>query len=746
MMRKLYRVAGAVLLCCAYAGSTEARPGHGGAASPIVAPILTDATVNFGLLTRTGYGGVSLSAQDVTTAARHPVTFSGLGLMSPSGPPCDTWTDFEWVSNSAGRTASDWTIISANTPEGSTAITPVPTSTGQGHLAGDTVFRARCSANGNLSNWATLTYKGVNNAVNIGPFDRGDFGVFPAGFGGTAGAKILVSTGTAKTSDFIVRQSAAFTNQVTLEPADAGKYPNLLDLQVGSISNMKIAGFRFSGDQTALSGNGNCTVCGYSGTYSDLVVDDVYGYFSETTMNKTSPWTFTKFNGCASGCSISNFGVEYTMSGIYLNNGTSATVSDGFVRYIYNNAIQADNAGNWTFSDLQLISPNLINNAVLHVDFAQISNGATPPFIKFNRILTAQADGFGRAQGITFGGGGLNAMGYATSGTLTLTSGSLSSSSNGAHIFSSAGSPMAPGDNITITGGCGNPCGGTTATLSSAISIGSAEVPVPIFTYDMNIQVNGLSGGLGDYNGFDTNGEQGTSFLKNATINQQDSGQPLTNSFTGTVNTTTKQITIAGPITTNIADVEPYIGADQKVAYAGCDFCITIGTQVSGTTHGAGVYNYTGTGVDAGPISMASTFIFPQPAAARFQQNNCSVADLHGGTFTVDGVYYQGGNASAGGCPPANTSITNFFGAGGTDLTGDDFLTGALPKTTLEAITPAAYRAMTPAQVLAADCNAKLPATGGHLDAGDGDWFGAYTQTGEWNDGSGTAIVGCGVH
>ena len=59
------------------------------------------------------------------------------------------------------------------------------------------------------------------------------------------------------------------------------------------------------------------------------------------------------------------------------------------------------------------------------------------------------------------------------------------------------------------------------------------------------------------------------------------------------------------------------------------------------------------------------------------------------------------------------------------------------PETTLEAISPATYAAMTIDEVIATTVAALLPKTSGPLDAGGGNWFGALTQAGLWNDGSG---------
>lgn len=754
-------------LCVGIDDAAYAKPGRGGTALAVASPILQDNTVNFGLLTRTGRGGVRLSSASFTTAAVQPVTFYGLDFNTGVGTPCATWT----VTFNSGRSATDFTLIAANSAESSTAITPVPSSTGQGNLSGNYVFNVSCKdSGGNTSNTAHLTYTGVSNAVSLGN-SAGDasFGLWPSGFGSVAGAKVLISTGYSRTTNYGFNGSSGgvtnFANQVTWQNADVTRPAQMVNFSLTGMSNVRMYKFVASG---TLNGLGiGCVFCFTSagGVGVNQTLEDVHGYFNPAMIYLTgATLNGLDMKGCTSGCAIKDSSMDYQLTGLNLGDNTSGTISNVTLSHVYINFAQAANTGPWDISDVKLIAP-MINNGAYHTDYWQFANGSTPHNFKFRRIAALQADGVVPSQGVFFGGGGSEGLVYIDDGTpahgpgkvVTRVGGTWEASAYNSHVYMGGGlMPISDNVILTCSGGTCSPSK-TVGTLSLAtnVNIGSPGSPVQLWAANNeNVDLVGMIQTLSEPNGTLLNGTAGTSQFKNITAIQHSPTPFSETTFIGTISGST--LTVANPITNNIPGTTiPPIAENMTLRYVGCaavpsgatynSACGVLGATAPSWPTVAGTYSLTSSPGNIGPVTMTASFAFkPTAASANFRPGPCATADANLGTFTVDGIHYQGG-ISGPPCPAASMPITHSF-FGGSSLTGADFVTGVIPETTLEAINGSVWTAKTDNQKLATVCNAILPAPGGLLDAGGGNWYGAVTGTGEWNDGSGTIIVGCGIH
>lgn len=762
-----------------FAGAANARLPHRGTPPQSVAPVLQNQTVNMGLLTRTGRGGVKLNSSDITTVdvSGNPlVTFSGLDLQVPLTIPCATFT----VTFNSGRSSGDFTLIAADTPVAS-AITPVVAAGGQGNLTGNYVFNVSCKdAGGNVSNTVTLTYTGVANAVNWGD-QSGDvtFGIWPSGFGNVAGAKVLISTGYNRMASRVsINIASTFTNQVTWQNADVTRPAAMTNLQLQSMTNVRMLSLIASGDLTAAVANGAGVVFGFAasgGAYSNAVLEDTHGYFNPSYIATAINTFGFQWNGCTSGCGGTNNSVDYIQQGVTFDGGTAGTINGMTIRHFYQNGAQAANTAAWTINDLHMIAP-MIQNPLVHADNFQCSNGASCDNLIFNRLLVAQADGVAPAQGIPFGGGGqatietlgggtANAAVYCDDGSGTGTPGNtctvvaisggtsaqFQSGASGAHVYIVAGGNAIPfASNVKLTCSSGTCLGKTTGTVSGpAISVGTPGAPVAMYVANnANLQINGMASSISEPNGTFLNGSAGTSAIQQVTAVQHSPSTFSETQFTGTI--TGNQLVASG-LSNNIpgASNTP-LGAQMTLRYTGgaCagTYATGCGVIASGPNSVAGTYTLSGSPGNVGPVTMFASFAFPLPSGTvnTFRPGSCSDANANIGTMAITGVHYQGGTSGSP-CPPANFTTTHAF-YGNASVAGSDFALGVIPQTTLEAIPRSTWIAYTDAQVLAAMCRAMLPASGGVFDAGGGNWYGAFTGTGEWNDGSGTAITGCGIH
>lgn len=746
----------------AFASQAQAYFPHGTAPAGVAAPLLTNSTVNFGATTRTGRGGVQLSSQDFTTTAVQPVTFSGAGLMSPTKPACTSWRQPVFVSNSSGRTGSDFTLIANNTAEGATAITPVPTSGGQGNLAGDYVWNIQCDGDGGASNVAQLTYHTVANQVNIGTADRTDFGVYPTNFGNTAGAKIAFSTGYVHTDRLLIGfGSTSVTNAVTVTNADVNKPARLTNFNAQNANLLNVDDLIVSGDLSAgaFTSQPTCLMCvtDGAGAPSNVNFHRDFGYFSEALLAGQSRGFF-RADGCVATCGMYDSGVDYVSNGINEGKGSSATVQNTWFRHIFENFISLGNSGDllgngWKLIDVQLIAP-MTNNPFIHPDMGQIGDGGTVLNHQATGLFQATAGGDTFAQGFPFNGTAIGGVtdytGYVDDGTgahgpgkvATFVTGATGASFPGARIYASSGSPMAASDMVMMTscvGTCGQGATKVNLNLASDVNIGSPASPVHFYGItQVGWTINGLVYAGGTFHGVNFAGEQGTNVTKNFGLVSSLPNPFYETSFTGSASGTT--LTISDTPTNNIPGVVvPAIGGRLK--YSGCDYCgVGIDHQLTGTTNGPGTYLLTSSVGTLTSQAMKTSTSYPVSGAARFDIAACDRPQLHGGTHDVSSGYAEGGFVQVGG------TCSNFTFTHTPTTVAADFQTGVLPSVTLALRSGTYWNGRTPAQIEAEHCNAMLPAAGHQLDDGAGGWYGPYTATGEKNDGRGHAVLGCGIH
>lgn len=831
---------------------------HGNAVNtPNVAPILTDTSYTYGRNSRAFTGVVRLSQQDRTSPSYIPFTASGLGLMSPNGPPCDTW----YESFVSGRSSSDF-AISATIAEGSLAYTPLLTSTGQNNITGDYVFHYQCSANGVMSNVATLTIHTNANAVNFSQYDHFDFGWAASGFGSATGSKIQISTGAdlhnVKVTLRGVTLGSTLANPVTITVADSGRYPYMSNFTTSGLSNIVVSDIVATGN-TDVGIQAATNIFGSAAgatTYTGATWNNLRYYGSPYMYPSTSTNSGQTFfsSACTANCLFENSVADFVNSGFNIADNLHVTNVD--IGHYANNctAIISQTVGA-TVDGFTVCHDGLISVSGQHTDVMQILDGATAWGDTIQNFWAIQAGATGQPQGPIFGGGQFGnknnaALGYIDDCTgshgpgkgLTFTNAGMYSSSSGSQIWIPSGG-IAIADKIHIFGSPGQTSCITT-DLPSNVNIGSPGSPVAIFNVGAyNLQMEGIINTNGSFNGFASSGESGTSFLRHFSYVQQVSNPIPATSFTASINgaigsyAAGTTATVAGAGTTNYSGIlEPILFG--QLAYSGCTTCGTGGTSIGGEAYstepvqatanasfsgktmtvtgpctgrfdygiangahtgglmisgtgipdyvyivpqlslpsdgcagnytlslnvgtlgsraitgrpqqGAGVYGLFGTtGVPGGPYAMTAVnqTTIAQGAGGYVSQTQSAgspgcVSGLHQGSFNID----KGFASFISTCGPTdapNTTVTNTV-----TPVAADFNTGALPYTTLNAISSATWNAMTTAQKIAATCNALLPALGGALDLGGGSFIGALTHTGEVQlAGGNVPVPGCGIH
>lgn len=840
-------------------------PRGGVAPAPPAAPVLANTTVTFGASTPSSRGaGVRLSSMDQTIPSYQPTTVYGLDLMTASGPACDTWVSFTFVSNTSGRTGADFNVIGSNTPEGTGALAPTTSGTGATHLAGDYVWNVQCSAAGVLSNVATLTYHTVANEVTVGPADRFDFGWAPTNFGSVAGAKVCLATG----GDFHainvllrgVTIGSTPTQYLTFTVCDSGRYPYVSNFTTGALSNIHVTDIVATGNtdigiQTAKNIFGSSLVSGNGHTNGEW--DNLHYYGSTLMYPSSSNNSGQAFFGdtCSGTCYFHDSSADFVNSGFNINDYMHYSNID--IGHFSNNCTAiGSGAVGATVDGFTTCHDGLISFSGQHTDCMQILDGATAYLITLNNFWCIQAGASGQPQGAWFSGGQLGQtthpmQGYIDDGTgahgpgtiLHLTTGSCFSSSNFSQFWIPAGG-ISIADNVRMLCGAGQSSGISTVNLA-ATNIGSPGSPVTFSNVGAyGFQMEGIIETDATFNGFTSSGESGTSFIRHMGFAQQVPNPVPQTSFTASINGvvgsyasgTTATVTGAG--TSNYPNVlEPFILG--QLAYSGCTTCGTSGTGIGGEAQstepvqasanasfsgktmtvsapctgrfdynvangshmggllisgtgipdytyiipqlflpsdgcagnytlsqtvgtltsravqgrpqqGAGLYGLYGTtGVPGGPYAMtAQSFTVVSLGAGGYISQTASAgspsctANLHNGTFTIDRVYAAFISTCTALQAPNTTVVNSVSGP-----VAADFLTGALPYTTLSAITSATWNAMTTAQKRAATCNAMLPAPGHSLDLGGGDWIGPFTSTGEVIlAGGNVAVPGCGIH
>lgn len=528
-------------------------------AAPVVpssAPVLTAASYTLGQQTQAYRGYAFLHAQDQTIPSYIPFTVSGLGLMSPTGPNCDTW----YMTYVSGRSATDFDI-SASVADAS-ALTPLVNFTGQGHLTGDYIFNIQCSRAGVFSNTVPLTVHTIANACNIGPQDRLDFGWCPdPGFGSATGSKILISTGTDWHGLWNrlrgISLGSTTGNHLTITIADAGRYPYITDFNITGLSYVDLVDIVAVGD-TDISGVG--ALFGAVGPTASTgnTLSNLRYYGSQYTLPRSGQQSGqgafdVSYCGGPDPCIIQDSVADFASGGFNTTDGSH--ISNVTISHYNNNcAAVAPMSIGATVDNFTTCTDPLINQspAALHTDCLQILDGATAWNLKVNNFWCIQAGASGDPQGPIFGGSQMGSkndvtMGYIDDCTgahgaghyLTLTSGFYQSSSGGSQVWAPGGG-LTIADNARINfGDIVGSCVGLTSggTNISARNVGSVGTPVSISNVGaFSLQMEGVINTNAGFNGFASAGESGTSFLRHSTYQQQKQNPFPAVSFTGSVN------------------------------------------------------------------------------------------------------------------------------------------------------------------------------------------------------------------
>lgn len=726
-----------------------------GVSSAPSAPILQAVSVPFGVKTPTGRGGVRLSALDITTTSVKPQTFSGLGLMSPTAPACATWT-IAFVSNTSGRTATDFTLIAADTADAS-AVTPVPSSGGNQNLAGTYVWNVFCKdSGGNQSNTVTLTYTPDANTATVGTADATNNGLTPGSFGSVAGAKLTMAVGLEKHGG-VSLALPTFANTVTVTPADTARRPYLTQLGIGGASPGKIlvSDFVLSGAITGVPSNAIIGIAPTAGNVvSDIVFDGIHFYGSETLLGSNSAQGAISFfpsqGSCSSNCGVQNSSFDYVESG-YSPASHSFSRNVAF-RYVYNNCIFFTNPSDVELSDVKCLSP-MQRPGGAHPDMMQICDGCTPGLpsspVVINRFLASQADGDYFAQGPYFAGTLLHIQGYVgpSSNVFTKTSGNF---------------PSISGETVTIPGSVLSSAGitmtvtsGTTATLNglSPTTIGSVGSPVDLYgVATQSFQMSGIMSSQGGPYGTATPGNNGTSWLYDYDYVILTAQNPLVGTFDGEI-VTPGTLTAYSTAASSVPNETAFITSGGRLNIPTCAYCFNGGVagRLTGTDFGPGTYTLQNSLLGTvARQTMQISGVYGGQAAPYWVQSNCQLPDVQGGTYNIDRGFFQSGMFpnSGGGCtvgvnfPAANTTIgshafgptANSYTPPGGALTSADYASGVLPEAYLAAHPFTASD--TPDDILRINCLANKGKIGGKKDGGSGVWYGAVT--GETNAGTHT--------
>ncbi len=573
------------------AAIVPAEAAHRGTNAPILtqAPVLQNQTIVVGRLTPSGRNASRLNSQSFTVPAYKPVTYKGIDLLSPTSIPCDTWKRPVFVSNTAGRTGADWTLIADNTPEGTSAIIPVPSSTGANHLDGDYVFTVQCTGGGNLSNTVQLTLNTVADKVSIGQNDRTDFGNFPSGFGNTPGQGIIFSRG----SDWhTVRWSLTlgnYANQVTIEPAEANGSPYFSNMALVNGSNIWFRNFVASGD-TDISGVNYIFRDQTTGTNTlhDVLFDNLNYYgklqFIPRSSNNSGQGTFS-ISSCTSNCKVQDSSASWVIGGY--SNMPNTEVSNVYISYFTNNCTflaTGRNDAPFKITNFSTCASPAIMAGGNHVDAMQVADTSSPDGITVRNFWSLQAAGTDEAQGPIFGGGPFSGTGYIDDGTaahgpgviMTLVTGSPGNGAGSMHV--QVPGYITPEDLVYWASSTGGQKVLTLTNFAPAV-IGSPASPVAIYgVTPYNFHMDGIVSTNSTFRGWTASGQTGTSWFKHFGYVMQDANPPQITSYTGTIDSNTQLTVLSVPTTNRPNESEPFVQGGGRLRYSGgggasCTWC-----------------------------------------------------------------------------------------------------------------------------------------------------------------------------
>ncbi len=651
--------------------------------SPNQPPIIVGVTYPIGAMTQAGFGGVRLSSQ--------PGAFSGkggLGLLA-SGITAASWTIAQ-----TGGTAEHWKIGTralSTTPlaltEGTGATTPTPTSTGTAAKlnGGPYTFAVTCVSSLGVTGAAAITIDAVANAASFGDTDALSLamvGGSAATFQTAGGNALLYSVGANRTTARNIVSMVFASPGVTVAHADPAR-PGL----IGAMELLSSTAW--------LNFNG-------------IVMSDAN---ANVTAGLSAAWWLSS----VTNCTFTNCGASYS---------AAQTEPAGLA------AIRFDGASNLTFTAFSAIG---CDGA-----FTTSGEGGGVSNVTFNGLLCDQF---------------YNNAVFAGSPCSGITINDLV-------VMRPVRSKLVPGDHIDSFQ-CSNPPNNDIVqpTINRAFVFGNGDglmQGLPFTGGGSGWQVNGLiqvmkAGNGSTWQSMDTTPR--STFFKNFTSLLVLAGGASGANFTGGI--ASGVLTVSTPPVASGPNAFGTIIAGYNIAFQsngvlnGGQAIAAFGTGGTTGTGGVGTYSITGAPNITGGTALVCTedgsfntppeiYFRPSDAAGNWIGSAGSFALSSGFTYgTVYGVNTAGHNAAVPSLVSVAASVIQ--GNGSTTVGGLDCFTVHDPRGALEAYTPAQWLAMTPKQIVNIVVANLLPKSGGPLDAGSGNAYGAVTFGGLANDGSGKA-------
>lgn len=733
-------------------------------------PILVSQSVNIGEYTANGYGSVRLSSIDDNSWAM-PV--KGLNILSTAGTACANWTTTR-VSGTNGHFSTV-----TNAPEGTTARTPAPTSTGvTAHLnGGPYVFNVTCTdANGNASNTATLTYNIVSLAANMGDFE-GNFPAITSGFANfatTPGYKILYSTGAKRLTNF-AGPSLRCPVECIFQYADKTRPGGLLSLQPNAnnqLIHLAIEDFQFTGDISTLSTGAIMNFKGNSGANTTIRLKNVTCRFTPdqgTRYPRTCLDTSWEA-GNGGTYNIENLQAHWVGVGARVYR-SGYKFKDLQISHFSINAFGVDGTpDDLTMHDSIWWAPE-VSVGGYHADCYQLGNGVSVKNWDIKRLACVMAGGYGSPQGPIFPGHTTRAKGYIDDGTPAHGPGHRVTIPGPNPEPNTFYDPNKNGSQIIvpacgITGATNSRLSNSTTTSGDLSNIpdqicGSPSSLVDVGTYTMeNVNLRDIVFTGTEFSGYGASASHGVGGLQQfAYVNQV----PLTSYKTlATVNVVGNTLTVFAPTTSNAVYNAGITAGGSGIGYAVTYPGLTGATMyVTARLSGSQFCNlptdtictYTLSRTPGNVTGAAASFVppvgLPPPTQSpQVNVSNSAYPFMHTGSgqsitngFAGAGLGFPLGGGAYG-PPPSNTTVTKVW-SWTTAPVAANFDKGA-PQANFDAITPSAWLAMDKDQILATYCSILLPKVGGLFDNGDGTYASPFKKVGgvgQWSDG--TVITGC---
>jgi len=360
-----------------------------------------------------------------------------LGFFTNPLAVANSWTITQVGPNTTNQ---HFHLISANTLEGVTALTPSPNANGVANnlLHGPYVFNVTVTGTDGSTTSNTITITTVNNAINWGTYDN-YFGTYcpkiPTNFSSVPGAQILLSVGanfykTLTGSGYpqpiigVDSGNVTFQNQVTLTYADPSRPAIMGSLRLNGVTNLTVTGLTFSGNQGTNVNivNSKQTIMSFEGTATAPCVNcsflNITANFSPSTYGGDNS-TLLALVG-SRNCTAANITCNYIGQGFsqnYLSYDTGFTASNINIRYMYNNLVFFGSLQNSTLTDIFCCSPMIDSDQ--HIDTFQINLGNYLSNVSIQRYMCVPADGNALWQGGPFENPSFGFTGFIDDGSTT---------------------------------------------------------------------------------------------------------------------------------------------------------------------------------------------------------------------------------------------------------------------------------------------------------------------------------------